>query len=199
MKNLRVEVCNQFCSPCNEPECDECPLQSLLDEFDRYESIREAVARVPLRKHAPEDECRCGAADGSYLCTACEKVLEEQLFDERIVKSKVQDQLRGIATLLGVGDAEEGVTCLLEQHARLKDAVNSFPLGLLMSADGPDGKVEHRFINLTTMKSSPAYPTMVQALLAGHKFYTENNLTVLQGRLMPASFAEEMKTDDCDG
>jgi hypothetical protein len=139
MKNLRVETCNTFCSPCNEQECDECPLHALLEERD------------------------------------------------------------AICALLGVEDPLKGVEATLEKLARLKEAVNTFPLWLLMSGENAEGKREHRFVNLVTPQTSPAYEDVVQAILAGHEFYKENPGFILEVTSIGVGLPGPVEQDECDG
>lgn len=138
MKNLRVETCNQFCSPCNE-HCDECPLHELLEERD------------------------------------------------------------SICALLGVEDPLKGLEATLEKLSRLKEAVNTFPLGLLISGQNEDGETEHRFINLIQQRTSPAYPDVVRALLAGHEFYKASDGFVLEMHSIGQKLPGPMEPGECDG
>jgi hypothetical protein len=107
--------------------------------------------------------------------------------------------LQGIADLLGVDDAEKGVIATLEKLARLTEAVNTFPLGLLMGGEDADGKKGWRFVNLVIQRTSPRYDTPAQALLAGHEFYKEHPGFILEVASIGMKLPGPVEPEECDG
>jgi hypothetical protein len=80
----------------------------------------------------------------------------------------------------------------------LREAVNCFPLSLLSAGSRPDGTRYHMWINLLTRTQSTHYDTVVEALIAGHRFYKENSVNISEATTV-VGIPTTPGPEECDG